>query len=52
MDASGKDFVDLLDELIKLAIAREKRRTKLLFSYEANILENFNGTKGSKPVKF
>ena len=57
-DASGKDFVDLLDELIKLAIAREKRRTKLLFSYEANILENFNGTKGikgskgSKPVKF
>ena len=30
-DASGKDFVDLLDELIKLAIAREKEGQNFYF---------------------
>ncbi len=46
-EASGKSFADLLEELIALALKRKRRREKLTFSNNVNILAtaNLNGVK-------
>ena len=51
--AAGVSFSELMDKLIELALDRERRRSKMTFSYETNILSNFSassakGSKGSK----
>lgn len=44
----GKDYKTLLDDLITLAIKDYKKRNKMIYSFETNILQNCNGLKGSK----
>ena len=51
--AAGVSFSELMDKLVELALDRERRRSKMTFSYETNILSNFSassakGCKGSK----
>ncbi len=44
----GISFTKLLDKLIDLAIEKKAKKEKLNATFESNILENFNGSKGSK----
>ena len=51
--AAGVSFSELMDKLVELALDRERRRSKMTFYYETNILSNFSassakGSKGSK----
>jgi D-alanine-D-alanine ligase len=50
-DPIGKNYTTLLDDLISLAIKDYKRKSKMVYSFETNILNNFNGLKGSKGIK-
>ncbi len=50
-EASGKTFEQELDEIIELAIKRQRDREKLTFSYDQNILAMQGGTKGAKTTK-
>ena len=45
---SGKDYKTLLDDLITLSIKNYKKKRKKVYSFESNILKNFNGLKGRK----
>lgn len=52
-DKNGVSFPQLMDRLVELALQRERRRARMTFSYETNILSNYSansakGTKGSK----
>lgn len=47
-EATNKPYKQLLDEMISLAIKAYKRKKRKVFSFETNILSNFNGLKGSK----
>ena len=51
--AAGVSFSELMDKLVELALDRERRRSKMTFSYETNILSNFSASsaKGSKGPK-
>ncbi len=46
----GKSFTALVDDLVKIALDRHRRREKMIFSYDTNILKNYqsSGTKGCK----
>ena len=44
----GKDYTELLDELIKMAIKDYKNNKKKTTSFDSNILSNYNGVKGFK----
>ena len=44
----GKDYMTLTDELITTAIKDFKRETRRTSSFQSNILNNFNGSKGFK----
>ncbi len=44
----GITFSKLLDKLVDLAIDRRKKKEKLNTIFESNILEGFNGAKGTK----
>ena len=44
----GKDYTELLDDMINVAIKDYKVRTAKIHSFDSNILQNFNGVKGSK----
>ena len=51
--AAGVSFSELMDKLVELALDRERRRSKMSFTYETNILSNCSassakGSKGSK----
>ncbi len=48
--ATGKDFGQLLDKLIELALKRNREKNRLTYSYDGNILAggNFGGLKGCK----
>ena len=52
-EASGVSFSELMDKLVNLALDRERRRSKMTFSYETNLLSNYsaNGAKGAKGSK-
>ena len=50
-EATGKTFEQELDEIIELAIKRQRDREKLTFSYDQNILAMQGGVKGSKGMK-
>lgn len=47
-DKVGKDYPELLDEMINIAVKDYKVRTSKIHSFDSNILQNFNGVKGSK----
>ena len=47
-DPIGKKYTELLDDMINIAIKDYKIRTSKIHSFESNILQNFNGLKGSK----
>ncbi|MBQ5810080.1 MAG: D-alanine--D-alanine ligase [Clostridia bacterium] len=51
-EKSGLKYKELIDELISLAFARQRRRENLTFSIDTNILANSSfGSKGSKGTK-
>lgn len=51
-EATGKTFEQELDEIIEIAIKRQRDKEKLTFSYDKNILAmQGNGTKGAKSGK-
>ena len=53
----GVSFTQLMDALITQAIDRQRRREKMIFSYETNLLASYSankksgGTKGTKGTK-
>ena len=52
-EATGLGFTEMLDELVDLALKRQRNKESLTFSYDTNILAGFaggmkNGTKGGK----
>lgn len=49
-DKSGYNFTDLMDRLIDQSIQRQRRREKMVYSFETNLLGQYatNGSKGSK----
>lgn len=46
----GVSFTELLDRLIDIALERERRRSKMTFSYDTDLLETYQ-SGGSKGVK-
>lgn len=46
----GLSYPELLDEIVRLALKRERERTERSFSIDTGILKNYNG-KGSKGSK-
>lgn len=44
----GKSYKTLLDDMISIAIKDYKRKSKIVYSFESNILKNYSGLKGSK----
>ncbi len=47
----GVEYKELLDELIEGALNRANKKQKMIFSYQSNVLEGYNGIKGSKGSK-
>lgn len=47
----GKNYTTLLDEMITIAIKDYKNRCKKTYSFDSNILSNYNGLKGGKGLK-
>ena len=49
-EALGKPYAELLDDMIKLALKREREEKSLMTSFDSNILQNANlsGAKGIK----
>jgi D-alanine-D-alanine ligase len=47
-EPAGKKYTDLLDDMISLAIKDYKNRHKKVYSFNTNILSNYNGIKGLK----
>jgi D-alanine-D-alanine ligase len=48
-EASGVDFSELMDILVKQAIDRQRLREKMIFSYDTNLLATYKqGVKGAK----
>lgn len=49
-EAMGKAYSELLDDMVKLALKREREEKNLMTSFESNILQNANlsGAKGIK----
>lgn len=47
-EATGKPYKQLIDELINLALKRDREKKQLTFTYETNILAMQSGTKGIK----
>ena len=45
---AGMKYSDLLDEMIQIAIKEYKHKSKKVRSFDSNILEGFNGSKGCK----
>lgn len=52
-EAAGMSFPELTDQMIQLALKRDRQKKTLVWSNETNILSNFNdyGVKGAKGAK-
>ena len=50
-EPTGKNYTELLDDMINIAIKDYKKRINKVHSFETNILEGFTGTKGMKGLK-
>lgn len=46
-----KDYPELLDDMINIAVKRFKKKLKKTTIFESNILSTFDGTKGTKGLK-
>lgn len=44
----GKSYEQLLDDMINIAIKEYKNKLKKIYSFDTNILSNYNGVKGVK----
>ena len=44
----GKTYTELLDDMINIAVKDYKNRSRKIYSFDTNILNNCNGLKGSK----
>ena len=44
----GKGYTELLSDMINIAIKDYKEKHKKTYSFDTNILSNFNGLKGAK----
>lgn len=52
-EATGKQYSELLDEMVALALKRSRSTAELSYSIDTGILKNFiGGSKGSKSGKF
>lgn len=49
-EALGKPYAELLDDMVKLALKREREENNLMTSFQSNILQNAN-LSGAKGVK-
>ncbi len=47
----NKEYDELLDDMINIAVKRYKKKLRKTTIFESNILSNFDGTKGSKGLK-
>lgn len=47
-EKTGLDYTKLLDDLITIGIRDYKNKQKKQFSFDTNVLKNFNGLKGMK----
>lgn len=49
----GVSFTELMDRLVHQALNRERRRSRMTFSYDTNLLDSYseNGLKGAKGTK-
>lgn len=47
----GKDYTDLLEEMINLGVKDYRRRVSKTHSFKTNILKGFQGLKGAKALK-
>ena len=47
----NKEYDELLDDMINIAVKRYKKNAKKTTIFESNILEGFNGSKGAKGFK-
>ena len=47
----GKKYSELLDDIIKDGIKEYKKKLKRTYSFDSNILSNYNGCKGAKGMK-
>ncbi len=52
-EASGLSFAGLMDELVRLALDRARRKERMTFSYDTNLLETYSesSAKGAKGAK-
>ena len=50
-DKKGKNYPELLDDIINLGIVNFKEKSRKTTSFKSNILEGFNGLKGAKGLK-
>jgi D-alanine-D-alanine ligase len=52
-ESTGMPFASLMDKLVALALERERRRSRITFSYDTNLLSTYSETaaKGSKGSK-
>ena len=51
-EATGIKFSELLDRIVKIALARTRDEKNLTFSFDTNILQGFSaGAKGAKGAK-
>jgi D-alanine-D-alanine ligase len=47
-DKTNKNYTQLLDDIISIAIKNFKKRSNRIYSFDSNILQNYGGLKGSK----
>ncbi|MCM1371051.1 MAG: D-alanine--D-alanine ligase [Clostridium sp.] len=47
-EANGKEYSELLNDMITLAIKEYKEKERKTYSFDTNILSNYNGVKGLK----
>ena len=47
----NKEYDELLDDMINIAVKRYKKKLKKTTIFESNILEGFDGVKGTKGMK-
>ena len=50
-EPTGKDYSELLDDMVNIAIKDYKKRTNKVHSFDSNILQGFAGSKGIKGIK-
>lgn len=50
-EATGKKYSQLTEDLIKLALKKDREKQELMFTFDSNILAMQGGIKGSKGIK-